>query len=190
MRSSQNIELLFGHLSPGDNVPNELNAIIRLPGQSTAVTYEEDPGYTLLRVKEIVGSGWRFWQNYGFVPGTLAQDGDPLDIVVFAPFPLERLSVVACRPIGMLAVTHHGSREEKIIAVVSDGVCAATAPVQSVEDLGVNALSQLRAFLENYCGDGPVEAVRCEDYEDVHAAGRVILGAVKSYEDSARYLRR
>ncbi|MGP8432743.1 inorganic diphosphatase [Paraburkholderia fungorum] len=190
MTHSQSIELQFGHLPPGDDVPAELNAIIRLPGQSTAVSYECDPRYNLLRVRCIMGAGTRFWQNYGFVPGTLAQDGDPLDIVVLAPFPLERLSVVACRPVGMLSVTHHATTEEKIVAMVSDRVCAASAPVQRLEDLGDYALAQMKAFFESYCGVGQAEDVRCGEWEDLHAAERVILGAVKSFRDSAGCMRR
>ncbi|MFT4069137.1 inorganic diphosphatase [Paraburkholderia sp.] len=190
MGKSQSIELLFGHLSPGDDVLAELNVIIRLPGQSTAVSYERDPRYNLLRVRSIAGGGSRFWQNYGFVPGTRAQDGDPLDIVVFAPFPLERLSVVVCRPVGMLSVVHHAITEEKIVAMVSDRICAASAPVQRLEDLGDYALTQVKAFFENYCGVGQAEAVQCGDWGDLHAAERVILGAVKSFEDSASCTRR
>lgn len=190
MRKSQSIEMLFGHLPPGDDVPAELNAIIRLSGRSTAVSYGPDERYNLLRVTGIAGSGPRFWQNYGFVPGTLAQDGDPLDIVVFAPFPLERLSVVACRPIGMLSVEHHTTTEEKIIAMVSDRICPVSAPMQRLQDLGDYALAQVRTFCESYCGVGPDEAVHCGEWEDVHAAQRVILGAVRSFEDRARCMRR
>lgn len=190
MRNSQSIELLFGHLPPGDDVPAELNVIIRLPGQSTAVNYERDPQYNLLRVRRIAGSGSRFWQNYRFIPGTLARNGDPLDVVVFAPFPLERLSVVACRPVGMLSVTHHATTEEKIVAVVSDRVCAASAPIQRLEDLGDYALTQMKVFFERYCGVGQAEALQCEEWGDLHAAERVILGAVKSFEDGASCMRR
>jgi inorganic pyrophosphatase len=190
MRKSQSIELLFGHLPPGGDVPAELNAIIRLSGRSTAVSYEHDEQYNLLRVRCIAGSGPRFWQNYGFVPGTLAQDADPLDIVVFAPFPLKRLSVVACRLIGMLSVVHRATTEEKIIAMVSDRICPASAPVQRLQDLGDYTLAQVKAFCESYCGVGPNEVVHCGEWEDVHAAQRVILGAVKSFEDSAHCMRR
>lgn len=190
MRNIQSIELQFGHLPPGDDVPAELNAIIRLPGQSTAVTYEREAQYNLLRVSCITGSGTRFWQNYGFVPGTLAHDGDPLDIIVLAPYPLERLSVVACRPIGMLPVIYRASMEEKIVAMVSDTVCAASAPVQRLEDLGDYALSLMKAFFENYCGVGQAKAVRCGEWEGIHDAYRVILGAVRSFEDSASCMRR
>ncbi|MDN7799397.1 MULTISPECIES: inorganic diphosphatase [Burkholderiaceae] len=190
MRNIQSIELQFGHLPAGDDAPAELNAIIRLPGQSTAVTYEGDAKYNLLRVSCITGSGSRFWQNYGFVPGTLAQDGDPLDIVVLAPYPLERLSVVASRPIGMLSVTHRAATEEKVIAMVSDRICAACAPVQRLEDLGDHALRQMKAFFENYCGVGQAQAVRCGDWGDVDAAQRVILGAIRSFEDNVSCMRR
>jgi Inorganic pyrophosphatase len=190
MRNCQSIELLFGHLPAGDDVPAELNAIIRVPGQSSPVSYECDPRYNLLRVRCIMGSGPRFWQNYAFVPSTRAQDGDPLDIVVLAPFPLERLSVVACRPVGMLSVMHHAATEGKIVAMVSDKVCASSAPVQRLEDLGDYALIQMKAFFENYCGVGQAEAVRCAEWGDLDAAQRVILGAVRSFEDSASCVRR
>jgi inorganic pyrophosphatase len=190
MRACQSIELLFSQVSPGDAVPSEVNAIIRVPGQSTAVTYEGDCRHNILRVKRIASAGSRFWQNYGFVPGTLAQDGDPLDIVVLAPFPIERLSIVSCRPIGMLPVTYHAGPEEKIIAVVSDDVCASSAPVQRLDDLGAHALMQLKSFFENYCGRAEAGNVRCGEWEGVDAAARVILGAVKSFGDLASCVRR
>lgn len=190
MRPIQSVELMFSDIPPGNAVPAQLNAIIRVPGQSRAVGYEDDSRHNILRVTRIASAGSRFWHNYGFVPGTLAQDGDPLDIVVLAPFPLERLSVVSCRPIGMLPVMWHAITEEKIIAVVSDDICPSSAPVQRLEDLGAYTLTQLKAFLENYYGYAEAGKIRCGEWEDVHAAERVILGAVQSFEDRASCVHR
>lgn len=75
----------FNGIPVGDDPPREVNAIIEIPAQSDLVKYEADKKLAMLRVDRIMSAGMRYPQNYGFIPRTLARDGDPLDIIVFAP---------------------------------------------------------------------------------------------------------
>lgn len=114
----------FNGIPVGNDPPREVNAIIEIPAQSDPVKYEADKKLGMLRVDRIMSAGMRYPQNYGFIPRTLARDGDPLDIIVFAPFALERLSLIACRPVGLLNMTDQAGPDEKVIAVPIDSVYA------------------------------------------------------------------
>ncbi|NMM03249.1 inorganic diphosphatase [Paraburkholderia sp. RP-4-7] len=160
---------------------NTGNAIIEIPAQSEPVKYEVDKKLGLLLVDRIMSAGMRYPQNYGFIPRTLARDGDPLDIIVLAPFALERLSLVACRPVGLLIMTDQAGPDEKVIAVPIDAVCPATISIQRLEDMGDYALNQLRFFFEHYKMLEPDKWVTFEGWGDVDEAYDAIRNAVAAF---------
>src|ERR1700677_5038791 len=119
----------FNQIPTGDDVPSEVNAIIEIPAQSVPVKYEADKTLGILRVDRVMSAGIRYPHDYGFIPQTLARDGDPLDIIVISPMPLARLCLIACRPVGLLNMTDQAGPDEKVIAVPVDRVCPATAHI-------------------------------------------------------------
>ncbi|MFS6674144.1 inorganic diphosphatase, partial [Staphylococcus aureus] len=90
----------FNNVSPGKDIPNDFNVIIEIPAQSDPVKYEADKETGLLFVDRFVGTGMRYPANYGFIPNTLADDGDPLDVLVVTPYPVAPGSVIRARPVG------------------------------------------------------------------------------------------
>ena len=165
----------------GDDPPREVNAIIEIPAQSDLVKYEADKKLGMLRVDRIMSAGMRYPQNYGFIPRTLARDGDPLDIIVFAPFALERLSLIACRPVGLLNMTDQAGPDEKVIAVPIDSVCPATKHLRRLNDVGDYWLDQLKFFFEHYKVLEPGKWVKFEGWGDVDEAHEAILNAMKAF---------
>lgn len=174
----------FNAIPAGENLPLEVNAIIEIPAQSEPVKYEADKHYGLLRVDRIMSAGMRYPQNYGFIPRTLARDGDPLDIVVVAPFALERLSLIACRPVGLLNMTDQAGPDEKVIAVPIDSVCPATRSIRELEDLGEYALDQIQFFFEHYKKLEPGKWVQFDGWADIDAACEAIRAASAAFGDA------
>jgi Inorganic pyrophosphatase len=173
----------FNAIPAGDNVPHEVNAIIEIPAQSEPVKYEADKKLGVLRIDRIMSAGMRYPQNYGFIPRTLARDGDPLDIIVLAPFALERLSLVACRPVGLLNMTDQAGPDEKVIAVPIDSVCPATMNILRLEDVGDYVLNQLQFFFEHYKVLEPGKWVRFEGWGNVSDACDAIRNSIRAFSE-------
>ncbi|WP_109482711.1 inorganic diphosphatase [Paraburkholderia sp. C35] len=179
----------FNLIEAGENLPHEVNAVIEIPAQSTPIKYEAEKRLGLLKVDRIMSSGMRYPQNYGFVPRTLARDGDPLDIIVFTPFPLAQLCLIACRPVGLLNMTDQAGPDEKIIAVPLDSVCPATIHVTKLLDLGQHALDELEFFFNHYKAREPGKWVRFEGWGDEHDAIKAIESAAEAFvEHEKRHL--
>ncbi|WP_175685327.1 inorganic diphosphatase [Burkholderia anthina] len=171
----------FNLIPAGAEPPKEVNAVIEIPAQSSPVKYEADKQLGLLRVDRIMSAGLRYPQNYGFIPQTLARDGDPLDIIVIAPFELDRLALVACRPVGLLNMTDQAGPDEKVIAVPIDSVCPATSHIRNLEDVGTYLLNQLQFFFEHYKLLEPGKWVKFEGWGGVEEAERAIDAAIRAY---------
>ena len=176
----------FNAIPTGENVPHEVNAIIEIPAQSEPVKYEADKKLGLLRIDRIMSTGMRYPHNYGFIPRTLARDGDPLDIIVLAPFALERLSLIACRPVGLLNMTDQAGPDEKVIAVPIDSVCPSTAHIRKLSDLGTHALDELEFFFQHYKTLEPGKWVRFEGWGDEHDAVVAIEAAAEAFVEHER----
>lgn len=174
----------FNLIPAGDDVPAEVNAIVEIPAQSEPVKYEADKQFGLLRVDRIMSAGMRYPANYGFIPQTLARDGDPLDIIVIAPFALERLSLIPCRPVGLLNMTDQAGPDEKVIAVPIDRVCPATRAVTELEHVGEYTLDQIQFFFENYKRLEPGKWVRFDGWADIDAAYEAVRCAIAAYRNA------
>lgn len=169
----------------GDDVPYEINAIIEIPAQSTPVKYEVDKGLGLLRVDRIISTGMRYPYDYGFIPRTLARDGDPLDIIVISPIALAHCALIACRPVGLLNMTDQAGSDEKVIAVPVDRVCPATAHILKLQDIGGAALAQLQFFFEHYKQLEPGKWVTFEGWGDVDDAYKAIMDSIAAFDEHA-----
>ena len=93
-------------VSSGRDLPNDFNVVIEIPAQSDPVKYEVDEESGALFVDRFIGTSMRYPANYGFIPQTIGDDGDPVDVCVITPFPLMAGSVVRCRPLGRLLMEY------------------------------------------------------------------------------------
>ena len=101
----------------GRDLPNEFNVIIEIPMNADPVKYEVDKATGALFVDRFMMTAMHYPCNYGYIPRTLSDDGDPVDVLVITPFPLVVGVVVRCRPIGVLKMTDEAGGDEKILAV-------------------------------------------------------------------------
>lgn len=173
----------FNLVPAGDDVPNQVNAIIEIPAQSTPVKYEADKALGLLRVDRIMSTGMRYPHDYGFIPQTLARDGDPLDIIVISPIPLAYLSLIPCRPIGLFNMTDQAGPDEKVIAVPIDRVCPASAQVLQLQDLGESVLAQIQFFFEHYKALEPGKWVTVQGWGNAEDAKQAIMDSIRAFAE-------
>lgn len=136
-------------LKIGDNPPYELNVVIEIP-QGSSVKYEVDKISGFLFVDRFNFTSMFFPFNYGFVPSTKAQDGDPLDILVVSSYQVSAGSVIKSRPVGMLEMEDESGIDTKIIAVPVEKVDPFYSHISEVKQLGEPTLNRIKHFFDHY----------------------------------------
>lgn len=134
-------------VSPGKKPPEYVNGIIEIPRGSRA-KYEIDKESGLIKLDRVIYASMYYPLNYGFIPQTLGEDGDPLDIVVLSQVSVVPLCLVPCRVIGVMQMIDRGVSDEKIIAVAEQD--PSVSHIGDVKDLPGYLFSELRHFFENY----------------------------------------
>ena len=163
----------------GDNSPYEINTIIEIPLGSN-VKYELDKASGLLRVDRILYSAVCYPANYGFIPRTLAEDKDPLDVLVLCQEPATPLTIVPVRVIGLMTMMDTGTKDHKIIAVALGD--PEFNSYKDAHQLPQHKLLTVRRFFEDYKQlEG--KAVEVDDFESAEAAHRIISAPTAAYED-------
>ena len=137
-------------ISPGVNPPDDFNAIIEIPLDGPPVKYEVDKATGSIHVNRLLATAMRYPCNYGFVPNTLAEDGDPLDVMVLIRVPLLSGSIIRCRPIGFLEMSDEAGRDVKIAALPIEAVSPLHEDIQSIEDLAKFSRRNIRHFFSHY----------------------------------------
>lgn len=137
-------------IAVGKNAPDDINVIIEVPIGGEPVKYEMDKPSGTMFVDRFLYTSMRYPGNYGFIPHTLSDDGDPIDVLVVNNRPLIPGCVINCRPIGILQMKDEAGMDEKIIAVPSDEVTAMYSNVKTISDLPQMRLSQVSHFFERY----------------------------------------
>jgi len=134
-------------VDPGKNAPSELFAIIEI-AKGSKVKYEIDKETGLLKVDRVLYSSVVYPANYGFVPRSFAADGDPLDVLVLMQEPVQPLSIVRIRPIGMMAMVDQGQDDVKVICVHLDD--PEYRDYRHINDLPRHRLAELHRFFSDY----------------------------------------
>ncbi|MDE2240681.1 MAG: inorganic diphosphatase [Rhodospirillales bacterium] len=136
-------------LSPGKDVPHDVNVVVEIPAGS-GVKYEVDKDSGALVVDRVVFTPMTYPAAYGFIPGTLADDGDPADALVLLPTAVVPGAVIRCRPIGMLQMEDESGQDEKIICVPHDKVHPQFSGVNEVAELPAITRDVIKHFFEHY----------------------------------------
>lgn len=137
----------------GKNPPSDINVVIEITGGSgggAPVKYEIDKDSGAVFVDRIVNTPMFYPCNYGFVPNTLHEDGDPTDVLVLCDFALAPGTVIRCRPIGVLKMEDDGGMDDKLIAVPVEKVDPFQAKVQGLDDLAEKTKARIQHFFEHY----------------------------------------
>ncbi len=170
------------HIDSGRQVPNDVNVVIEIPSRSDPVKYEVDKKSGMLMVDRFVATCMHYPCDYGFIPQTLSEDGDPVDVLVVAPYSLIPGVILRCRPVGMLRMTDESGPDVKILAVPIDKLSARYKDIQKPEDLGIELLSSIAHFFQHYKDLEAGKWVKVDGWDGAEAAKTEILASIKRYE--------
>ena len=171
-------------VGPGRNPPDEINVIIEIPLRGEPVKYELDKATGALFVDRYLNTSMVYPCNYGYVPKTLALDGDPVDVLVATPMPIIHGAVIRCRPIGLLAMTDEAGDDSKVLAIPIDKVSKFHHEVNSPDNLQPALLNQITHFFEHYKDLETEKWVKVEGWKDAEAAKREIMDSLERYAHS------
>jgi inorganic pyrophosphatase len=166
-------------LSPGKDVPNDIFVVIEIP-QGSQVKYEVDKDSGAIFVDRFLFTPMAYPAAYGFIPGTLAADGDPADALVLAPGPIVPGAVIRCRPIGMLQMEDESGQDEKIICVPHDKIHTMYKTVHAIEDLPEITRQAIEHFFTRYKDLEPGKWVKVTGWAGKDAACKVILESIEA----------
>lgn len=164
----------------GKNLPDEINVIIEIPANSDPVKYEVDKDTGALLVDRFMATAMFYPCNYGYIPNTLSEDGDPLDVLVPTPYPLINGAVIKCRPVGVLKMEDESGIDAKLIAVPVDKLSVIYRDVKEATDLPALLLQQIEHFFEHYKDLEKGKWVKVQGWADAAEAKAEITKAVEA----------
>lgn len=162
----------------GNNPPWDVNVIIEVPTGSDPVKYEMDKASGAIFVDRFLHTAMHYPMNYGFIPHTLAADGDPTDVLVAARTPLMPGCVVQARPIGVLVMEDEAGQDEKIISVPIDKLHPYYRDVSSYRDLPQILIEQIAHFFAHYKDLEPDKWVKILRWGEADEACRMIENSI------------
>jgi len=165
-------------ISIGSNPPEDINVIIEVPVGGQPIKYEMDKEAGTLIVDRFLYTPMTYPGNYGFVPHTLSDDGDPIDVLVCNTRPLIPGCVINVRPVGVLVMEDNAGQDEKILAVPSSSLTKRYDGVTNFSDLPEITIQQVEHFFEHYKDLEPGKWVKIGEWGDADEAKRLIMEAV------------
>lgn len=170
-------------LSPAKNNPDDINVIIEIPAQAGMIKYEMDKDSGLLSVDRFMPTAMYYPANYGFVPNTLSGDGDPVDVLVITPVPVQAGCLIRARAVGILNMEDESGQDRKVLALPIKKACVQLAHLQTLEDIPEILLKSIVHFFEQYKALEPNKWVKISGWEGVNAAQQEIADSIKRYKD-------
>jgi inorganic pyrophosphatase len=167
----------------GDNPPEDVNVIVEVPVGGNPIKYELDKEAGTLVVDRFLYTPMSYPGNYGFVPHTLSEDGDPIDVLVCNTRQLVPGCVINVRPIGVLIMEDNAGQDEKVIAVPSHALTKRYDDVKTANDLPEITLHQIEHFFEHYKDLEPGKWVKISGWQGADDARRLIVEAIERAKD-------
>ena len=164
--------------SYGNNSPGIVNALIEIP-QGSRTKYEIDKETGLLKLDRVIYSSFHYPVNYGFIPQTLGQDGDPLDILVLCSQSIQSLCLVQATVIGNMQMIDSGEKDDKIIAVATKD--PTVNHITNIDELPKHFIAVLKNYFEQY-KVLENKIVEIDDFQDKEAAYNIINEAIEFYK--------
>lgn len=163
------------------NIPDKINAIIEIP-YGSSVKYELDKESGAVFVDRVMASAVFYPANYGFIANTLADDGDPVDILVLNEYPIQAGAVIPCRLIGVLVMEDESGMDEKLLALPTSKVDARYEDIKSLDDVPKATLAKIQNFFETYKILEKDKWVKVQDFKDTKAAVEILEKAIANYK--------
>lgn len=168
----------------GTAIPNDFNVIIEIPMNADPIKYEVDKETGAMFVDRFMSTCMHYPCNYGYIPHTLSDDGDPVDVLVISPVPLITGVVVRCRPLGMLRMSDEAGEDAKLLAVPINKLCNLYEDIQSCEDLPQLVLSQIAHFFAHYKDLEEGKWVKIQGWDGVELAKSEIMAGIQRFQST------
>ncbi len=175
-------EVIMKNIPAGKDLPNQMNVIIEISSNSSPVKYEVCKESGLLEVDRFLTSAMHYPCDYGYVPNTLCDDGDPVDVCVIAPFPIIPGAMVACRPIGVLTMEDEKGGDDKLLAVPVTSVAPDYAHIQDLKDIPQLTLDRIGHFFAHYKDLEANKWAKVKDWHGRDHAKTILLESVKAHQ--------
>lgn len=170
-------------VAAGQNVPDEINVIIEVPMGGEPIKYEMDKASGTIFVDRVLTTPMRYPCNYGYVPQTLSEDGDPVDAMVLLPIPLIPGAVIRCRPIGIMHMEDEHGIDTKVIVVPADPVYAGFHHVHDIDEAPKFLLDQIAHFFQHYKELEPGKWSKVGGWDHIDAARQEIRTSIARYQE-------
>ncbi len=167
----------------GDKAPDEFNVVIEIPQNSDPVKYEVEDG--VIYVDRFMLTAMHYPCNYGYIPQTISDDGDPVDVLVMAPFPIQTGAVIKCRPVGILHMEDEGGGDAKLLAVPTDKLYPLYRHIQGPDDVAPEELARIQHFFERYKDLEKGKWAKVTGWSGVEEARQEVLAGVKRFQDAS-----
>lgn len=166
----------------GENAPEEFNVVIEIPMNSDPVKYEIDESTGVVMVDRFMLAAMHYPCNYGYVPQTISEDGDPVDVLVLSPFPIQVGAVIKCRAIGVLNMEDEAGGDAKVLAVPVTKLYPPYRHLNQPSDLPQEDLDRIQHFFERYKDLEKGKWVKIGGWADADAAKAEITSSIERYK--------
>ncbi len=166
----------------GENPPQDVNAIIEIPMGGVPVKYELDKNSGALFVDRFLHTAMYYPCNYGFIPHTLSDDGDPIDVIVIGQVPVVPGAVIRCRPVGALIMEDESGGDEKIIAVPVDKLHPFYTNIRNYTELPAVLIEQIGHFFQHYKDLEKGKWAKLSRLADVASAEAMVQASINRYK--------
>ncbi len=173
---------LWKDLPAGKNPPEDIYVVVEIP-QGSGVKYEVDHDTGVIFVDRFLYTAMYYPANYGFVPRTLAEDGDPVDVLVLSREPVVPGSVIRARPIGVLVMEDEEGMDEKVLAVPVSKLDPTWEDVKEITDCAEATLNKIKHFFEHYKELEPGKWVKVREFKGAEEAKKIIAEAIRRFEE-------
>lgn len=171
----------YSKIPAGNDLPNDFNVVIEIPANHDPIKYEVEPDCDAIFVDRFVATPMFYPANYGYIPGTLSEDGDALDVLVISPYPVMPGSVIRSRPIGILNMTDESGPDAKLIAVPHKKLTKQYEHIQDIGDAPELLLKQIEHFFENYKDLEEGKWVKVENWSNAEDARKEVMASRERY---------
>jgi len=173
-------------VSAGRNPPEEINVIVEVPVGGEPIKYEMDKVSGALVVDRFLYTAMRYPGNYGFIPRTLSEDGDPCDVLIANQRGIIPGAIVAARPVGVLKMQDEAGGDEKILAVPVPRLTRRYENVHNYTELPEITIQQVQHFFEHYKDLETSKWVKVVGWGDANEARRLIVTAMERFASQAK----
>ncbi len=185
-KKGQSSSMDLSKIPVGKDAPHDINVVIEIPLGGVPIKYEVDKESGAMFVDRFLHTAMHYPVNYGFVPHTLSNDGDPVDVMVVSQIGVTVGAVLRSRPIGVLLMEDESGKDEKILAVPHSKLHPYYDEVQSYKDLPTILLQQIEHFFAHYKDLEPGKWVKVTGWGDATTAGRLIQEGIDRASDKPK----